>query len=261
MMPCWSFVAFGSSVLDPTGRIWCIPVWAFVAARLWWQELLQVTVLQPGISGNKAASSSAGFACGRSARRLWLGVSDELPWRKTFLEDPVASSLNKCRWLRSRGARTPFHLSAGHGGEGEEDGGLVVAEAGRWWGGLACPGVDSAPAATPRRCLCLATAIFGQKVGLAMLERCGRSSFFFLRFGRIFSYLRAATSVPADPSGHVPGVGRDGCGWRWSSGGALHGLDRVFESACRVLSAKNLGHVVIFPFLEVLFVLLYPLPS
>jgi hypothetical protein len=105
---------------------------------------------------------------------------------------------------------------------------------------MACPGDDSAPTTTPKWCLCLATTFFGQKLGLAVLEGCSRSSFFFIWFGRIFYYLRMATSISAKPSGHVPGVGRDGNGWRWNSSGAHHGLDCVFESACRVLCAKAL---------------------
>jgi len=106
----------------------------------------------------------------------------------------------------------------------------------------------------------LTTAISGQKLGLAELEDCRCSSFFLLREGRIFPNLSTANCASVEPSGFVPGVGRDGCVWRFAGGDVL-GPDCVFRTFCRVLCVRIKDLVVILIFFEILFVKVYPPPN
>jgi hypothetical protein len=92
------------------------------------------------------------------------------------------------------------------------------------------------------------------------VHKLSSSSSYFLRFGSIFYCPGAELIVSANPSGLVPGVGRDGREWRQIVGGVLE-LDHVFAIAFRVLCVKILNLVVMFFFFEVLFVKLYPLPT
>jgi hypothetical protein len=216
---------------------------------------LQVTKLSLEISNNKAASSFV-FACGRSAEQLWRIFFNKLPRGKMMEESSVAGSSKKRCQLFIVDPQLPFLLSAGRGGEGEELRSLVIFAGGCCSGSLVRPGADSAlVVAIPKLCLFLATAIHGHRVGLAMLELA--SSFFFLCSKRIYYCIGVATSVFTNPSGLVPGVGRDGGDWRQIFGG-VHVLDRVFTVVCRVLCAKGLDLDVILSFFDVLLVKVYP---
>jgi hypothetical protein len=88
------------------------------------------------------------------------------------------------------------------------------------------------------------TAISGHGIGLVVLKL-SSSTYFFLRCGRIFNCHGAALIVSADPSGLVPGVGRDGRAW-WQIVGGVRELDRIFAAAFRVLCVKILDLVVMF---------------
>jgi hypothetical protein len=101
--------------------------------------------------------------------------------------------------------------------------------------------------------------ISGHGIGLSDLDQDG-SSIFFFRWGRIFFTLGTALSVSANPSGHVPGVGRDGHLRRRFFGG-VRGLDRVSAVVIRVLNFKIRDHVVTFCSLKVLYANMYPPPK
>ncbi|KAK1651002.1 hypothetical protein QYE76_068807 [Lolium multiflorum] len=211
-------------------------------ARLRWRELLQAAELRPKISDNKAMSSSV-RASGRSAAWLWQGVSIKLPRRKMVSDCSTASSSNKRSDLYIDQSMLFPLLLACRGGEEGRGRSLVLAGARRSSGNLQYAGLDSVLSAISKRCHFVATAISGHEVGLAELDQDGSS--IFLRCGRFFFVLGATLSVSADPSGHVPGVGRDGRARRRVFGGAP-GLDRVFYVDSRVLSAKVRDLVVIY---------------
>ena len=117
-------------------------------------------------------------------------------------------------------------------------------EAAAWL--LVSPGCDSALyAAISKPWRRLAMTIFGQRAGLAVLMRNSAASLFFLRSGRIFSCLGAATHVAADPSGSVPGVGGSGYTSRRLSDGEALGVDRVSAILSRVCGVRVKDLVVI----------------
>jgi hypothetical protein len=249
-------VAFGSRLLD-LGWIWRVLALVFVAAWLRWRELLQAAELRPKISDNKAMSSSV-RASGRSAAWLWQGVSIKLPRKKMVSECSTASSSYKRSDLYIDQSMLFLLLLACRGGEEGKGRSLVLAGARRSLGDLQYACLDSVFSVISKRCRVVATAISGHEVGLAELDQDG--SGIFLRYGRFFFVLGATLSVSADPSGHVPGVGRDGRARRRFFGGAP-GLDHVFYVDNRVLSPKVRDLVVILCLLKVLFVNLYPPPE
>jgi hypothetical protein len=110
--------------------------------------------------------------------------------------------------------------------------------------------------AISKRWLYEAAAISGHEIGLAELGQAG-SSIYFLPCGKIFFTLGAALNVSSNPSGHVPGVGRDGRARRRFFGGA-RGLDRVSAVVSWVLSVKVRDLDVFLYFLKVLSKKMYP---
>jgi drug/metabolite transporter superfamily protein YnfA len=254
------FVAFRNRSPDPAGRIWRGLVSIFIAAQLWWQELRQAVDLMPAISNNKAETSSSVPASGRDARRLLMGISAGLPWRKTKVDHLQASSFNKRLRLHIDDNHPLLLLLAYRGGEGKEERSWMSVPAGRSSGNLCLARQDSVlDAAINQWWLRFAIAISGHGIGLAVLEQ-DSSSFFFLRVGRISCGVGAAIIVSADPSGCVPGVCRDGRARRRSIGGVRE-LDRVSAVVARVLCVKFLDLIVCSFFCKVLVVKLYPPPG
>jgi hypothetical protein len=141
-------------------------------------------------------------------------------------------------------------------GGGEKHGGAWCGEVS---GDLQHACLGSVSSEISKRWRYAGTAISGHEIGLAELDQdCSR--IFFLRCGRIFFALDAALNVSANPSGHVPSVGRDGRARR-SFFGRVHGLDRVSAVVSRVLSVKIRDHVVILCSLKVLYANMYPPPE
>jgi hypothetical protein len=108
-------------------------------------------------------------------------------------------------------------------------------------------------AAASKRRLAPAVAILGHRVGPAAL---GLDSSFLLRRWRFFFDYGVAMSVAPSSSGFVPEDGSDGDAGVSTSVG--NGLDRVSTRLCRVLSAKDRDLVVIFLFLDILYVTVLP---
>jgi hypothetical protein len=118
--------------------------------------------------------------------------------------------------------------------------------------------VSASAAAIFKRRHRVAAAIFGQKVGLAMLV-CVRVSSCFLH-RRIFFSLTAAPSAPAAQSGTVPSGDRGGCICKLCIGGSSQ-LDHVFAIFGRALSVKDKDFFVISLLFVVLHVNMYPQPD
>jgi hypothetical protein len=110
-------------------------------------------------------------------------------------------------------------------------------------------------AAVSKRRLAPAVAIFGHRVGSTALEL-GSSS--LLHRWRNFSDYGVAMNVASSPSGFVPGEGSGGRAGKSATVGDGFGLDRVFAHLCGVLVAKYRDSVVIFLFLEILYVTVLP---
>jgi hypothetical protein len=166
-------------------------------------------------------SSFTVLVCLRVARRLLLVFFVASPRRKTKGESTSIASVNKRSHLLVSDLYALLALLAGRGGEGERGEGLLVAGVGRCWGVV----VSACTPAISKRRRCLASAIFGQRDGLAMLD-CDSGYYFLQR--RIFSDLSAAAYAPAARSGSVPGGDRNGRRCRFSIGGDEQGLDRFF---------------------------------
>jgi hypothetical protein len=112
-------------------------------------------------------------------------------------------------------------------------------------------------AALPLRWREAAVAICGHKVGRAVLNAMVGASFFVL-CERIFCSNSAASRSPAKPSGFVPGLDWGGAASSLQAAGGRLGLVCVFAVLSRVFVVKVQSHVVIFLFLQGLFVNRHP---
>jgi hypothetical protein len=144
----------------------------------------------------------------------------------------------------------PFCL-AGRGGEEVKVGELVAAGLGG--GSLELLEIWLS-AALPLRWRAAAIAICGHMVGRAALDAMVGASFFILCV-RIFRSNSAASRSPAKPCGFVPGLDWGGTASSLQAAGGRLGLDCVFAVLSRVFVVKVQGHVVIFLFLQGLFII------
>jgi hypothetical protein len=116
---------------------------------------------------------------------------------------------------------------------------------------------NSPPMAISKRRSVLASAICGQRAGLAMLVAQESASSFLLQV-RIFRSCGLAPKPPTQPSGFVPGCGWGGATLQLLNAGVRQRLDcvsAIFVRVCFVL-VKDL--VVFSFFLWILFVSFYP---
>jgi hypothetical protein len=116
---------------------------------------------------------------------------------------------------------------------------------------------NSPPMAIPKRRPVLASAISGQRAGLAMLGAQGSASFFLLQV-RIFCSCGLAPKPPTQPSGFVPGCGWGGAALQMLNAGGCQGLDCVPAIFVRVFFVLFKDLVVFSSFLWVLFVSFHP---
>jgi hypothetical protein len=102
----------------------------------------------------------------------------------------------------------------------------------------------------------LAIAISDDRVGTTVLESLCRSSSLLVSSWMIFSCLGAALSASVEPSGQVPDVNVNRCGYNWrrNFGGDVFRLDRDFADVSRVLcvSVIIMDPIVTYVFFEVL---------
>jgi hypothetical protein len=209
------------------------------------QELLPVDGLIPGISVNKAeSSSSAALVVAHAARRSSFAFSAKLSWRKATEEDAGTGSFHKCGHSQFRKLDFGPFLSAGRGGEGEEEADFVSARAGGWRGNLAAYVscslmVWSRPSiyAVGRR---LAAPRMWCLLNLQVRPSLGEPS--------------TALLISSLPSGSFPGDGGDGrrAGSSSKRGGEDRGSDCVLPFTSEVFYAKFQDWVVISQFFKVL---------
>jgi hypothetical protein len=161
-----------------------------------------------------------------------------------------------CLHRLSGAPRAVFFLSAGHGGEGEDDVGSMQAGLRRCARELL---EFLLPVAVPKRRRGFAAAIPGQRADPALLSSIVCSSSVFLHRRIIFS-LGAPSQARAQPSGRVPGLGRSGCTGKLLNAGEKQGLDRFFATTFRVFHVNLQDLVVVSFFFQVLFVIVPPPP-
>jgi hypothetical protein len=116
---------------------------------------------------------------------------------------------------------------------------------------------NSPPMAIPKRRSVLASAICGQRAGLAMLGAQESASSFLLQV-RIFCSCGLAPKPPTQPSGFVPGCGWGGAAFQMLNAGGRQGLDCVSAIFVRVFFVLFKGLVVFSFFLWVLLVSFHP---